>query len=424
MVNNKIYSSADHFLKDIVLFQGGMGVGVSLGGLAGAVAAQGGAGTISTAQIGFREPDFQENPLKANLRVIGKELEKARRIAGSKTGKLTAEEWGNGEEKGACEAAEKDYRGLIGVNIMTVTQHYGEYVKEAVRQGADFIVSGAGLPMDLPSFAKGSKTKLIPIVSSLKAASVICRRWLKKDGVLPDAVIIEGSLAGGHLGFDAETAAQAGWAVCADESTAQTGWAVHADESTAQAEKVTRVDTEAAVPQKEEMKVREWFEQEVRSIVAYLRELGEKEGKYIPVITAGGFRNREDLLQQRQLGADNIQIASRFVVTRECDAHPAFKQAYIECQKEDIAIIKSPVGMPGRAIKNSFIEKVMEQRIPPKKCMNCISVCRPAEIPYCITQALINSVSGDTENGLIFCGANAWQENKITTVKEVMDEFR
>ena len=398
MVNNKICSSADHFLKDIVLFQGVMGVGVSLGGLAGAVAAQGGSGTISTAQIGFREPDFQENPLKANLRAIGKELEKARRIAGN--------------------------RGLIGVNIMTVTQHYGEYVKEAVRQGADFIVSGAGLPMDLPSFAQGSKTKLIPIVSSLKAASVICRRWLKKDGVLPDAVIIEGPLAGGHLGFDAETAAQASWAVYANESTAQAGWAVRADENTAQAEKATRVDTEAAVLKKEEMKVREWFEQEVRSIVAYLRELGEKEGKYIPVITAGGFRNREDLLQQQQLGADKIQIASRFVVTRECDAHPAFKQAYIECQKEDITIIKSPVGMPGRAIKNSFIEKVMEQRIPPKKCLNCISVCRPAEIPYCITQALINSVSGDTENGLIFCGANAWQEDKITTVKEVMDEFR
>lgn len=411
MVNNKIYSSADHFLKDIVLFQGGMGVGVSLGGLAGAVAAQGGAGTISTAQIGFREPDFQENPLKANLRAIGKELEKARRIAGN--------------------------RGLIGVNIMTVTQHYGEYVREAVRQGADFIVSGAGLPMDLPSFAQGSKTKLIPIVSSLKAASVICRRWLKKDGVLPDAVIIEGPLAGGHLGFDAETAAQAGWAAYTDESTAQAGWtmradgntaqagwAVRADESTAQAEKATRVNTEGAVPKKEETKVREWFEQEVRSIVAYLRELGEKEGKYIPVITAGGFRNREDLLQQQKLGADKIQIASRFVVTRECDAHPAFKQAYIECQKEDITIIKSPVGMPGRAIKNSFIEKVMEQRIPPKRCLNCISVCRPAEIPYCITQALINSVSGDTENGLIFCGANAWHENKITTVKEVMDEFR
>lgn len=380
MVNSKNVSETDHFLKDIVLFQGGMGVGVSLGGLAGAVAAQGGAGTISTAQIGFRGPDFQKNPLRANLRAIGKELEKARKIAGSKTGK------GLGDEHKKCdensEHAQKDYKGFIGVNIMTVTQHYGEYVKEAIRQGADFIVSGAGLPMELPSLAKGSKTKLIPIVSSLKAASVICKRWLKKDGVLPDAVIIEGPLAGGHLGFDAETAWQAGKAGL------------------------------------------EWFEQEVRSIIAYLRELGKKEGKYIPVITAGGFRNREDLLHQQKLGADKIQIASRFVVTEECDAHPAFKQAYIECRQEDITIIKSPVGMPGRAIKNSFIAKAMEQRIPPERCLNCISVCKPAEIPYCITQALINSVSGDVENGLVFCGANAWMEDRITTVKEVIDEFR
>lgn len=383
MENNRISDSKDHFLKDIVLFQGGMGVGVSLGGLAGAVAAEGGAGTISTAQIGFREPDFQENPLRANLRAIGKELEKAREIAGSKTGKT------------AGGKTEKDYKGLIGVNIMTVTQHYGEYVKEAIRQGADFIVSGAGLPMELPSLAKDDKTKLIPIVSSLKATAVICKRWLKKDGVLPDAVIIEGPLAGGHLGFDAQTAEQA------EEFCISNG--------------------KAETPDKN---VLYRFDEEVKSIISYLRELGEKESKYIPVITAGGLRTAEDQVHQKALGADKIQIASRFVVTEECDAHSAFKKAYMGCKKEDISIIKSPVGMPGRAIKNSFIERVMERRIPPKKCLNCISVCKPAEIPYCITQALINSVSGDVENGLIFCGANAWMEEKITTVKEIMDEFR
>ena len=362
----------EHFLKDISILQGGMGVGVSLGGLAGAVASFGGAGTISTAQIGFREPDFQENPLKANLRAIGKELKKARILAGSKDG--------------TAVDAKRDYKGLIGVNIMTVTQNYGEYVKEAVRQGADFIVSGAGLPMDLPSLAKGGRAKLIPVVSSLKAATVICRRWLKKDGVLPDAVLIEGPLAGGHLGFDAETARQ----------------------------------TEDAGQKR---KNPEWFDREVKNIISYLRELGEKEGKYIPVITAGGFRDREDLLHQQELGADKIQVSTRFVVTEECDAHPAFKQAYVNCRKEDIGIIKSPVGMPGRAIRNPFIEKTEKMRIPPKKCLHCISVCKPAEIPYCITQALIRSVTGDTENGLIFCGANAWMEDKITTVKEVMEDF-
>lgn len=367
--NRRNSDMPEHFLKAISIFQGGMGVGVSLGGLAGAVAAQGGAGTISTAQIGFREPDFGENPLKANLRAIGKELKKARILAGSKEGKAAEER--------------KDYHGLIGVNIMTVTQNYGEYVKEAVRQGADFIVSGAGLPMDLPSLAKGGRAKLIPVVSSLKAASVICKRWLKKDGVLPDAVLIEGPLAGGHLGFDEQTAQRAAKAAGL-----------------------------------------EWFEEEVKRIIAYLRELGEREGKYIPVITAGGFRDYRDLMHQQKLGADKIQISTRFVVTEECDAHPAFKQAYVNCKKEDITIIKSPVGMPGRAIRNAFIRKTENRRIPPEKCYHCISVCRPAEIPYCITQALIRSVTGDVENGLIFCGANAWKEDRITTVKEVIADFQ
>lgn len=373
MKESKRNGAEHHFLEDILLFQGGMGIGVSLGGLAGAVAAEGGAGTISTAQIGFREPDFYEAPLKANLRAIGKELKKAREIAG-----------GNG---------------LIGVNIMTVTKHYGEYVKEAIAQRADFIVSGAGLPMDLPSLAKGSSIKLIPIVSSLKAAAVICRRWLKKDGVLPDAVIIEGPLAGGHLGFDAQTAAEEGTVV-----------------KTVETAKITET--------KETPEVLNIFEEEVKNIISYMRELGEKEGKYIPVITAGGFRIPKDQEEQKKLGADKIQIASRFVTTKECDAHPAFKQAYLNCRKEDISIIKSPVGMPGRAIRNFFIKQVTEQRMPPVKCLNCISVCKPAEIPYCITQALIKAVSGDSENGLVFCGANAWQEEQITTVKQIMDEFR
>ena len=346
-----------NFISDISVFQGGMGVGVSLGGLAGAVAAEGGAGTISTAQIGFREPDFEQNPLQANLRAIGSELKKARAIA-----------------KG---------RGLIGVNIMTVTRDYAEYVKEAVRQGADFIVSGAGLPMELPSLMKGSSAKKIPVVSSLKAAAVICKRWLKKDGVLPDAVIIEGPEAGGHLGFTAEAACEA-----------------------------------AKAPQSS------GYEGEVRRIISYLRELAEAHGVQIPVITAGGFCGRSDLERQRALGADAIQLATRFVVTEECDADIRFKQAYVDCKKEDIAIIKSPVGMPGRAIRNAFIRETEKRRLAPEKCLRCISVCKPSETPYCITQALIRAVRGDVENGLVFCGAKAWMENRITTVREVMREFR
>lgn len=342
-----------HFLSGITVVQGGMGVGVSLGGLAGAVAAQGGAGTISAAQIGFREPDFETAPLRANLRALGKELEKARKIAGG--------------------------RGQIGVNIMTVTQNYGEYVKEEVRCKADFIVSGAGLPMELPSLVKGSGIPIVPIVSSFKAASVICRRWMKRDAVLPDGIIIEGPKAGGHLGFSKEEAQLA--------------------------------DHEA-------------FEQECRKIIAYMRMLGEENGTYIPVITAGGFRTYRDLKRQLAIGADAVQAATPFVVTQECDAAESFKQSYVACQKEEIVIVKSPVGMPGRAIRNPFLERAEKGRIPAKKCLACISVCRPSQTPYCITQALIRAVQGDTEHGLIFCGADAWKEDRITTVREVMQRFQ
>lgn len=336
---------------DIPIFQGGMGVGVSLGNLAGAVASEGGAGTISTAQIGFREPDFEKNPLEANLRAIGKEIKKAKALA-----------------KG---------RGAVGVNIMTVTKHYGEYVKEAICQKVDFIVSGAGLPMDLPSLAKGSSVKLIPIVSSLRAASLICRRWLKKENKIPDAIIVEGPNAGGHLGFSMEMAKSGDY--------------------------------------KE-------YKDEVKNIIAYIRAFGKEHDTYIPVITAGGYDTAEDFEEQIALGADGIQMATAFVTTKECDAHPAFKEAYIKCQKEDISIVKSPVGMPGRAIKNAFIERTLEERIPPKKCYNCISVCKPAETPYCITKALINGVTGNLDEGLIFCGANAWKEDRIKAVKEVIQK--
>lgn len=414
---------------EIPVFQGGMGVGVSLGRLAGAVAAEGGAGTISTAQIGFSEPDFAGNPMRANLRAIGKEIARAKEIAGG--------------------------RGMIGVNIMTVTKNYGEYVREAVRQGADFIVSGAGLPMDLPFFTKGSAVKKIPIVSSLKAASVICRRWLKKENELPDAVIIEGPLAGGHLGFTQEEAERAQEAVNFSRLQEREGFSepqeteelsgLREEEKFSRLqgiEEFFRLQEEEGFSEPQENRefpgeeisgncsgrsdeggTLSWYEEEVRRIIHFVREFGEQHGKYIPVITAGGFRTHADLLRQQKLGADGIQAATRFVVTEECDAARQFKEAYIKCGKEDIMIIKSPVGMPGRAIRNAFIRKVQEHRIPPKHCYQCLSVCSPAKTPYCITQALINAVTGDTENGLVFCGANAWKEDRITTVREVIENY-
>lgn len=338
-------------MLDIPIFQGGMGVGVSLGGLAGAVAAQGGAGTISTAQIGFREKDFEQNSLQANLRAIGKEVEKARKTANGK--------------------------GAVGVNIMAVTKHYEEYVKEAVKQNVDFIVTGAGLPMELPGLVKGSDVKIMPIVSSVRAVSVICKRWLKKYNKIPDGVIIEGPHAGGHLGFTVE-------------------------------------DVQA--------ETRESYNEKIVEIIKFLREFGEENGVYIPIISAGGYHTAEDLKEQKKLGIDAVQMATSFVATEECDADIAFKQTYVNCKKEDIAIIKSPVGMPGRAIRNKFIYEIEHQNQKPEKCYGCISVCKPTETPYCITKALINAVTGDVEHGLIFCGANAWKENRIRTVRDVIEE--
>ena len=270
----------------IPVIQGGMGVGISLSRLAGSVAACGGVGVISTAQIGWREPDFRQHPFEANYRAIEKEIRKAREIA-----------------KG----------GIIGVNIMVATQRYEEYVKTAVKAGVDLIISGAGLPIDLPKYVEGTKTKIAPIVSSLKSLKVICRMWERKYKKAPDLVVIEGPKAGGHLGFSREEL---------DTFT---------DES---------------------------YDGVIRSIIEKVKEYGEKFSKKIPVVVAGGIYDRADMDHALSLGADGVQMGTRFVTTEECDAAPEYKQAYLQAEKEDICIVQSPVGMPGRAIKNPFMDRV------------------------------------------------------------------
>lgn len=333
------------------IIQGGMGVGISLSSLAGTVSANGGIGVISTAQIGFKEPDFDRNPLEANLRMIGEHIKRARKLAPS---------------------------GILGVNIMVATQNYAKYVKEAIKNGIDLIISGAGLPTELPEIAKGSKTKLIPIVSSLKAANVILKLWDRKNNVTPDAIIIEGPKAGGHLGFSPEQLE-------------------HIDEAA--------------------------YDEEIKNIISLTKDYAARYGKDIPVIVAGGIENKQDMEHYFSLGANGIQVATRFVTTEECDADIRFKQAYINCKKEDIIIVKSPVGMPGRAIRNSFMDKVNLGKIPLKSCHKCIRTCNPAKIPYCITDALTNAAKGKIEDALLFCGANAYKEDRIRTVREVLADY-
>lgn len=335
----------------IPVMQGGMGVGISLSGLAGAVAAEGGIGIISTAQIGYRDPNFDHEPIACNLRAIQTEVDKARQIARG---------------------------GIIGVNIMVVTQKYEEYVKAAVAAGVDLIVSGAGLPVDLPKYTQGSGTKLVPIVSSAKSVQVIMKYWLKKYDKMPDAVVIEGPLAGGHLGFTKEQA--------------QNPEMLHYDE-------------------------------EVFKILQCVNAAGEEHHIRIPVIMAGGIYTRADMEHYLAMGISGVQMATRFVTTYECDADDAYKQSYIRARKEDIVIVQSPVGMPGRAIQNPFMDKAEAGKIPHGRCHNCISTCNPSQTPYCITDALINAAKGHVEDALLFCGANAYRAEKLEYVKDIMAEF-
>ena len=331
------------------LIQGGMGVGISLGRLAGTVAKEGGIGIISAAQTGFREPDFDTNTKEANLRAIKKEFLKAREIAPE---------------------------GMVGFNIMVAMRHYDEYVKAAIEAGADIIISGAGLPTELPKIAGDSDVKLVPIVSTDKSANVILKYWDRKYHRIPDMIVIEGPKAGGHLGFSLEQ---------------------------------LEVFDDAA------------YDEEIRKIMQTIQEYGSRYERKIPVAIAGGIETKEHVEHAFSLGADAVQVATRFVTTEECDADIRYKEAYLNAKEEDVVIVKSPVGMPGRAIKNAFMKRVIEEgKIPHSPCHRCLQRCNPQDIPYCITDALLNAAKGDVENALLFCGTYAYRAERIETVREVI----
>ncbi len=339
-------------LTRIPLIQGGMGVGISLGRLAGAVAKEGGIGIISTAQIGYREPDFDKDPAGANLRAIESEMSKARTISPD---------------------------GIIGYNVMTALKEHAAHIKAAVKAGADIIISGAGLPTDLPALTEGSNTKIAPIVSTDKSANVILKYWDRKYRRTADLVVIEGPQAGGHLGFRKEELS---------EYTLET------------------------------------YGEEIQRIIRTVKKYGEKYGVDIPVVVAGGIYDSTDVKRVMDLGADGVQVATRFVTTEECDADIRYKEAYIHASEKDIAIVKSPVGMPGRAIINPLMRRVADgEQIPHSPCHRCLEKCSPADIPYGITDGLINAVKGNIEEGLLFCGAKAWKAQKIDTVREAVQEL-
>lgn len=334
----------------VPIIQGGMGVGVSLSNLAGAVAKQGAIGVISAAHPGYKEEDFETNTLAANLRGLTKHIKKAKEISDN---------------------------GIIGVNVMVAINNYIEHVKTAIKAGADLIISGAGLPLNLPEITKDSPIKIAPIVSSSKAARIVLTYWKKHFNRTADAVIVEGPLAGGHLGF-----------------------------------KKNNID-DAVIN----------FNENVLSVIEEVKKFEKEFNKKIPVIVAGGVFTHEDMMKYLELGASGVQVATQFVATNECDAHINFKNAYVNCKKEDIEFTISPVGMPGRAIRNKLTETLKNERIRVTKCYDCLIPCNPASTPYCISSALIKAVKGDVENGLVFCGANAYKIDKIVSVKEILDKL-
>lgn len=334
------------------IVQGGMGVGVSRSGLATAVIKCGGLGTISASQIGYTEPDFKRGPkqaYEANIRAIKKEVAKVRELSD----------------------------GFLAVNILTASRQYAGLAKAAVEAGADAIVSGAGLPLDMPAYTVDSETANIPIVSSSRALNLICKRWNKRYGVKPDAVVVEGPMAGGHLGVKYEE--------------------IHSK------------------------KIEDNLDKRFLDVKQYC----ENNQLDIPIIVAGGIFTREDAKKYLDLGADAIQVGTRFIGTEECDADPKFKQKFIDSEKKDVRYVKSPVGYPARALSNKMTDELDEGNIPVNKCLACVIPCagKVASTPYCITDKLIDAVNGDVVNGLVFTGANGYRINKIEIVSDVINDL-
>jgi len=330
------------------IIQGGMGVRVSRAGLASAVANEGGAGIIASVGLGSFENMAKNQFVESVNNALRDEIRRARSLT----------------------------NGIIGVNVMVVLSNYEELVKVCVEEKVDLLICGSGLPLDLPKLTEGTDIKLIPIVSSARALNIIYRKWKQNYNRVPDAVILEGPMAGGHLGF--------AYNDIVNETTPT-------------------------------------LEQLVKELVEFTETLEEK----IPVIAAGGIFDGHDIARFLKLGASGVQMATRFVCTDECDVDDNFKQAYLSARKEDIAIIKSPVGLPGRVIKNEFTARMMNGETIPFRCPHhCLRSCDPRTAPYCIAKVLVNASKGIFDNAFVFAGANAYRCNEKVSVRTLMNQLK
>lgn len=342
----------DGLTVPVPIVQGAMGIGVSGSGLAAAVANEGGIGMLSGVNVGYKEPDFFDHTAEANRRALTQEIRRAKRLAPG---------------------------GVVGLNLLVAMNRYQELAQVAVAEGIDLLVSGAGLPLALPEFVKGTRTRIAPIVSSGKAAGVILKYWKHHYGTTADLIVVEGTEAGGHLGYSREVLQSP--------------------------DQPKLLDT-------------------VKEVIEAVQPFRDSFGKTIPVIAGGGIYTGADIAECILAGADGVQMATRFVATEECDADIAYKEAYIHAKKEDIVLINSPVGMPGRALNNAFIKRITQHGDEIQDCLSCLKGCNPRVAPYCISKALIRAVRGEVEDGLIFVGSNAHRVREIVTVRELISELR
>lgn len=336
---------------NVPIIQGGMGVRVSTAPLAAAVAECGCAGTIASVGLGYGTEENETNFIQASIHGLQKEIRDSKKLT----------------------------KGVVGVNIMMAASNNKDLARTASNGKVDFIASGAGLPMKLPEYVDDESIKLIPIVSSDRAANIIIKNWKKRYDRFPDAIIIEGPLAGGHLGFKPD---------------------------------FLKTD------------LNNILEQIVKDVLEITNQAEKDYNIYIPVIAGGGIFNGIDIARFIKLGASGVQIATRFVATKECSVDLKFKQLYLNATKESISIINSPVGMPGRALRTSFVEKILrEARIPFKCNYQCLKTCNPKTAPYCIARAMFDACIGKIETGIFFAGSNVSRVNKIVSVKELINEL-
>ena len=332
------------------IIQGGMGIRISLGKLANACMNSGIVATISAAQVGFLKKGFKKNPIETNIKALTQEIAKIR---------------------------EQNPDGILGVNLMHAVNYYDEYAKFLSTQDIDFIISGAGLPLDLPEYIKDTPVKGAFIVSSGRAARLLLKGWDRRYSYMPEFIVCEGPLAGGHLGFSKEDF---------------------------EAGKVTDL---ADI---------------VKDVKKVIKPFEEKYGIKIPVIAAGGIHDGHDMSKMLEIGADGVQIATRLIATDECDASDEYKDLLVKAEEKDIVRVESPAGLPGRAVRNLLTKTLEKTRLKVNYCVNCLKTCKKVGIPYCITEQLGNSASGD-KNGLIFTGAKAYLIDKIDTVENIIQEI-